>query len=135
MRFLYKGKDGGPESKVTGFWLFESKKVLSIAFLRFDEGSRESYHTHAFHALSWVIRGKLREVSRSEKTVKDFTASIKPIFTARKNFHRVFGIGERTWAITVRGPWLNEWKEYLPVEDRELILTHGRQEVDARVNP
>ena len=64
MKFLFKAKDGGPESKVTGYWLIESKRWFSIALLRFDEGSREAFHTHAFNAISWVLWGELLEYVR-----------------------------------------------------------------------
>lgn len=125
MKLFFKAKDGGSESKVTGYWLIESKKLFSIALLRFDEGSREAYHTHAFHALSWVLWGELAEHVRGEGWTW-MPASVVPIITKRNRFHRVFGVGKTTWALSFRGPWQKNWKEYLPQEDKEITLASGR---------
>lgn len=60
MRFLHYGRDGGSESKVFGFWLFEIKSLLSVVLLRFDSPSREVFHSHAFSALTWWLTGEVR---------------------------------------------------------------------------
>jgi hypothetical protein len=130
MKFFFKAKDGGPESKVTGYWLFESKRFGSIALLRFDYGSREAFHTHAFDAISWVLKGKLKERVKDEKDSIYYSPSLKPIITPRERFHRVFGMAPVTWALTFRGPWFPRWKEYIPAEDKEIVLTNGRKIVN-----
>ena len=127
MRILFKKKDGGPFSKATGYWLIEWKRAFSIVLLRFDSGSRDAYHDHAFNAISWVLSGGLLEKYRGgfEKTHK---ASITPIWTPRECFHKVFGLHDRTWVLSFRGPWVDQWREDLP--NRGIInLTHGRKEV------
>lgn len=131
MKLFHKGKDGGVESKVTGYWLIESKKLFSIALLKFDKGSREAYHTHAFNALSWVLKGELLEntLTKGEDTQKTFTPSVFPIYTPRKCFHRVFGVATTTWAFTIRGPWVDKWQEYLPKSREYINLTNGRKVV------
>ena len=137
MKWFFKGKDGGPESRVTGYWLVECKEVVSIVLLRFDEGSREAYHTHAFNALSWVLRGWLEEWTLEQEgtnqfhLVTDMKPSFKPIYTPRERMHRVFGMAEHTWVLSFRGPWVDMWKEWLPNLKKYITLTHGRQEVPA----
>ncbi len=128
MKLFFKAKDGGHESKVTGYWLIESKMFFSIVLLRFDKGSREVYHTHAFNAVSWVLKGKLLEyVKNSGKPIQCvYTPSLNCIYTPRERFHKVEGIADTTWAISFRGPWLNIWKEFLPYTNTEINLTHGR---------
>lgn len=126
MKILFKAKDGGPESLVTGYWLFESKRLGSIVLLRFDQGSREAYHTHAFNALSWVLRGKLREVLHGTEQEVNYTSSVKPILTPRARFHRVFGEARRTWVLSFRGPWVPYWREYLPSLNKYTRLSNGR---------
>ncbi len=132
MKFFHKGKDGGEESKVTGYWLIESKKFISIVLLKFDKGSREAYHTHAFNALSWVIKGELLEntLTKGEDTQKTFLPSSIPIYTPRSKFHRVFGMASSTYAISIRGPWIDKWKEYLPKSQKHITLTHGREQIN-----
>lgn len=133
MKLFYKGKDGGPESKVTGYWLIESKKFFSIALLRFDKGSRESYHNHAFHAISWVLWGALSELVLHKKWTDPqaywYKPSLFPIITPRSRFHRVFGDAPVSWALTFRGPWVDIWNEYLPSSQKHITLTHGRKEL------
>ena len=131
MKLFCKAKDGGLESKVTGYWLIESKKFFSIVLLKFDEGSREAYHTHAFDAISWVFKGQLMEhsITNNEDKTTFFNPSIMPIITPRSKFHRVFGTSKTTWALSFRGPWIDEWKEYIPASNKDITLTHGRREV------
>jgi hypothetical protein len=118
-------KDGGPESKVTGYWLFECKRLFSVALLRFDPGWREVYHSHAFNAVSWVLGpGHLRE-EHLLGFVEQHVRSPKPVFTWRSTFHRVFSEGT-TWVLTFRGPWHSTWYEYDDVAGRTTRLTHGR---------
>ena len=62
MRFLKRMPDGGPERSVTGFWLIECKSLFSICILRFNGPSRDAYHSHAFNAISWLLRGCLFEL-------------------------------------------------------------------------
>lgn len=127
MRLLSVTKDGGDESTVWAYWLIEIKSLFSIALLRFENGSRDAYHTHAFNCVSWVLSGCLIEEHRSWDVVKHFP-SIFPVFTYRSTYHKVSSVG-RTWVFTIRGPWTRQWMEFLPSEGREITLTNGRKEV------
>lgn len=129
MLFFEKRKDGGPESNVTGFWLIEIKWLFSIVLLRFTNGTREAFHNHAFHAISWVLFGKLIETRLfGEKACfSEFTPSLKPIITTRDNLHKVTSVGT-TWAITFRGPWTPTWNER--IGDSFITLTNGRKVVN-----
>lgn len=126
-RFFYKKFDGGIDSGVTGYFLIEWKKVFSIGLLHFKKGSREAYHNHAFNAVSFFIKGKVTEEMIDGKT-KEFSTSIKPKFTSRSCFHKVFAHCD-TWCLTFRGPWKDVWKEYRPKDNRLISLTHGRKEI------
>lgn len=128
-KFFCKRKDGGLESNVTGYWLVESKLLGSIVVLCFDEGSREAFHSHAFNAISWVLKGTLLEVVCSTNENVIITPSLIPIYTSRSRFHQVFGVAPKTWVISFRGPWKDTWKEYLPKLKKSITLTHGRKEI------
>lgn len=129
MKFLSKGKDGGPDSTVTGYWLIEIKRLFSIALLRFDAGSREQYHTHAFNSTSWLLSGHLREemlgYDGTTEFVTEYRPSVLPIKTFRRTFHRVFSIGT-SWVLTFRGPWSRTWFEYDPNDGLFSRLADGR---------
>lgn len=122
-------KDGGDESTVTGLFIVAIKPLFSIVLLRFDGKSREAYHTHAFNCLSWVLKGKLLEEMKDGRKYVLKPGSIFPYLTTRKDFHKVSSITDRSWILSIRGPWANTWQEHLPDEQRDRTLTHGRIEV------
>jgi hypothetical protein len=131
MRFHWGTKDGGPESHVYMYGV-ESKRFGSLLALRFEDGSREAFHSHAFNCISLVVTGCLLEqwlvgtYPTSTLMMPAHTAG-KVIRTYVDTFHQVFSLG-RTWVLTLRGPWRSSWQEYLPAEDRYVTLTHGRKE-------
>lgn len=140
MKLFRKAKDGGPKSTVTGYWLIEWKRLFSIVLLKFEDGSRDEYHSHAFNSWNWVLRGKVVEHCIQE--IPSFTGdlnaqwykrqeyepSVKPVVTRRNRFHRVISRGT-TWVFSIRGPWSKTWREYDPATDKFSTLTHGRVKV------
>jgi hypothetical protein len=99
MRILSKAKDGGLKSTVTGFWFIEIKSLFSIVLLRFDKGSREAFHSHAFNAITWFLNGNVDE-HHLDGRVLNWQGSIKPKFTPRSCFHKVFA-NETTYALSI----------------------------------
>lgn len=128
MKLFQWGKDGGKESKVWGFWFIEIKSLFSIVLLVFEPGSREAYHSHAFNAVTWFLRGKVYEDFLDGKG-RPWTPSFRPKFTPRNCFHKVTGAAKKTYALSFRGPWQKTWHEYLPNTRRHVTLTNGRQVV------
>ena len=127
MKFCKVMKDGGKESVVWGFWLFEIKSLFSIVILKFEDGSRDAYHNHAFHAFSWVLKGKLKEQHLDGGT-NFILPSWKPFITKRSCFHKVTSYGN-TYALTFRGPWTKTWEEFIPETEEFITLTNGRKRV------
>lgn len=127
MRILSWSKDGGPDSPVDGFFLIEIKSAFSIVLLRFNEGGREAFHSHAFHALTWFIRGDL--VEETLNTEYNYTnyyfyrRSLIPKLTTRSKNHRVRAYCN-SWALSIRGPWSSTWTE--DTDTHHTVLTHGR---------
>lgn len=127
MKFFKKLKDGGKESHVWGYFFVKIKNLFSVVLLRFDHGTREAYHNHAFDCVSWVVKGKLVERLLTGE-VNMYGPSLKPVVTRKNTFHQVCSKGT-TWVLSFRGPWAKTWKEYLPREQRFVTLTHGRKEL------
>lgn len=129
---LFKRKDGGPDSTVTGYWFCEFKKLFSVVLLKFEGKSREAFHNHAFTAYSWILKGHLtEEVIGAMSTIQPKTCygpSLKPIWTPRDMYHKVDSKGT-TWVLSFRGPWSDEWAEYDLKTGKERILSHGRKVV------
>ena len=128
MRRLNKAKDGGPDSPVDAYFLFEIKPLFSIALLKFNKGRRESYHNHAFNALTWFLKGAMYEEDIKGGFYK-YKRSLLPKITKRDKYHRVIA-HEDSWCFTIRGPWDKTWKEYNPTTDKEITLTNGRVVLD-----
>jgi hypothetical protein len=125
-RFFYKKPDGGKDSGVTGYFLLEWKIAFSVGILRFNKGSREAFHSHAFNAITWWLKGKVTEETLGSDWLQDFQPSLKPKITLRSKFHKIFA-HETTYALTFRGPWVDTWNEFK--NGRLIKLTHGRKEV------
>lgn len=49
--FCQWGKDGGPESKVWGLWVLRIKTLFTVVLLKFENGTRDAYHSHAFGSI------------------------------------------------------------------------------------
>lgn len=128
MKLFNRSHDGGKDSGVTGYWLVENKRLFSIVLLRFSSGSREAFHSHAFNALTWWVKGEVEEQFVDNSQSKTWKPSFKPKFTPKGNFHKI--IGKRTaWAISVRGKWDDTWQE--KKGDEVYTLTSGRVKVQS----
>ena len=125
MKIFEIAKDGGKKSHVTGFWLIEIKPLFSLVFLKFAKGTREAFHTHAFNAFTWFLKGDVTEFHKAGHNLK-WRPSILPKYTPRTCFHKVFAHSD-TYAFSIRGPWADTWKEYLPKLRKTITLTHGRR--------
>lgn len=128
MKLLGYGFDGGKKSTVKGFWLFEIKSLFSIVFLKFHKGSRENFHSHAFNAVTFFIKGNVTEHHLDGREL-NWRGSFKPKFTPRNCFHKIFA-HENTYAISFRGPWNKTWQEYSPVTKEFITLKEGREVVE-----
>jgi hypothetical protein len=127
MKFFNKSKDGGPNSPVDAYFLCEIKGLFSVALLKFNKGCREEYHTHAFNAFTWFIKGELTEEAVNGRLYQ-YKRSLKPKLTTRLKNHRVIA-SEDSWCATVRGPWSKYWEETSANKMSSKILTHGRKVV------
>lgn len=122
------GKDGGPDSVVDG-WLFEIKSLFSVGILRFNDGSREAFHSHAFNCVSWVLKGALFERFLDPRRGAYIHRPGKTIVTRRDDIHKVSSHGT-TYVLTVRGPWKKTWVDVTEVKNTDIwaidTLSHGR---------
>lgn len=124
MKLFSVSYDGGKDSGVTGYWLIEWKKVVSIVLLKFNPNHRENFHSHAFNAFTWWVKGTAVE-ELEDGTLLKWTPSLLPKFTPRSNMHKIH-VKSTTWAFSVRGPWQDVWREKTP-SGTEIRMTHGRK--------
>lgn len=127
MRFMQTAPDGGKDSGVTGFFIIEIKSLFSIVLLKFLPNQRDNYHSHAFHALTWFIKGLGYEDRIDRSYIRVLCPSLRPKYTPRKNTHKV-NVIDPLYAISFRGPWKDTWQEVRP-DGSTITLTHGQKEV------
>lgn len=125
-RFFYVKPDGGLDSGVTGYFLIEWKLFFSIGILHFRNGTREAFHSHAFNAITFWLKGRVTEIKYNGAS-KDFSAGFKPKYTPRTNWHKIHA-HEDVYALTFRGPWVDVWYEFK--NGKTVTLTHGRKVVN-----
>ena len=128
INFMCKKKDGGPDSPVDAYFLIELKGLFTIALLRFDKGTREAYHTHAFNAFTWFLLGSLWEQDIDSSTIQ-YKRAWRPKNTPRVKWHRITA-AQTSWCLTIRGPWAYSWKEYDPKTETITTFTSGRKVLD-----
>ena len=87
-------------------------------------GARESFHSHAFNAVTWWLTGSVMEIVYGDRNYR-FKPSWIPKITKRDRVHRVYA-HETTWALTFRGPWSDTWFE-IDKNKNKTTLTHGRK--------
>lgn len=128
MRLFQWAKDGGPESNVDGFFIIEIKWLFSIVLLRFEGKSRANFHSHAFHAWTWLLSGNMTEIFYRHFWPRMYRRSLLPKLTRRKDIHKVNAHGV-AWCISLRGPWQKTWWEVDPDTDEVIVLGNGRTEL------
>ena len=130
MKFFTWCKDGGPDSTVDAFIIIEIKSLFSIMLLKFNPGTHENYHSHAFNAITWWLKGIAFECSKpSLETDMDavpWHASLIPKYTPRSKIHKIVTYGT-VWALTFRGPWAETWHEVSVTGTYRWTLGHGRK--------
>lgn len=124
MKLFAKAADGGKHSGVTGYFLVEIKSAFSIVLLHFEKGTREAFHEHAFNAVTLWLWGRIVEHILGGIDREFCAGDVK--FTPRSCFHKIEAL-ESSWALSIRGPWLDRWREWRG--DHFVTLTHGRKEV------
>lgn len=129
-QFFSKAKDGGPQSPVDAYFLIEIKGLFTIALLKFNQGAREQFHTHAFNALTWFLCGEMDEASYDGQ-LRRYRRSLIPKFTPRDKNHRVIACVD-SWCLTVRGPWCSTWTEHDRGRGLVTTFSDGRLVVDTK---
>ena len=127
MLFFNKRKDGGSKSNVDGYFLIELKSLFSVAVLKFNEGAREEFHSHAFDALTWFVKGDLTEED-VDGSLYTYRKSFIPKLTPKNKVHRVIA-NKDSWCFTLRGKWVEKWFEITSDKKIKVNFTHGRKVV------
>lgn len=106
-----------------GWWIIEIKWLFSIVILQFTPGCRENFHTQPFNSLTWWMSEAEEHTPNSKKSLKPGWI---PTYTPRDKLHRI-NTETTTWAISIRGKWVDTLKEYNENTKTTIEYSHHRK--------
>ena len=107
------------------FTIIEIKYVGGIIVNIFNTENQDRFHSHAFHALSWMIKGHYYEdVIVDNETVTKLIE--KSRFIPRNYIHKITKSSPNAMSVTFEGPWESTWNEYFD-NGRVKTYTWGRR--------
>jgi hypothetical protein len=104
------------------FTIFELKYVGGIIINVFNTENQDRFHSHAFHALSWMVHGHYFEdviVDSGHIVTKKIE---KSRFIPRNYIHKITKSSKNAVSVTFEGPWGGTWDEYF---DNGRVKTYG----------
>tara|TARA_E500000081_G_scaffold154575_1_gene191916 strand:- start:637 stop:1098 length:462 start_codon:yes stop_codon:yes gene_type:complete len=125
------------EGSVTQFTLFECKELFSIIFYKWNTIDQVRFHTHAFPAYAFLLRGFYHEkvlTEDGEVVDKVVNQLFKPRFLARNYCHSIGYAKPSTMTMVLVGRWSKQWKEYFPDTNTWITYEWGRKKVSKKVS-
>lgn len=101
------------EQLVSELTILEYKKWFSLKLFHFHktEGSQDRFHTHAFNAYSFLIKGDYtEEVIENDKIVKLKRSRKRVLFIPKDTYHRITK-SNGCYTVLLTGSWGNKFKE------------------------
>ena len=111
--FMKKKRIDLGEQSVTELTILEYKKWFSIKLFNFhkSEGVQDRFHTHAFNAYSFLLKGDYtEEVLEDNKIVKCLRRRSKVLFIPKDSYHRITR-SKGCVTLLITGPWGETFKE------------------------
>lgn len=122
------------EQLVSEHTLLEWKPLFSIKLFYFhpSTGVQDRFHTHAFNAVSFLLKGSyIEEVIKDGYVVRMNRNRRRMLCIPAGQYHRITrSLGRRTLLIT--GPWGDTFKELRHVEGnqfQEVLVGEGRVDI------
>lgn len=94
------------------FTIIEIKYLGGIIVNIFNTRNQDRFHSHAFNAWSWMIKGHYYEdviVDGKEIVTKKIE---KSRYIPRNHIHKITKSSHNAMSITFEGPWESVWNEY-----------------------
>ncbi len=120
------------KGSVSQFTLFECKQLFSIIFYKWNTVDQIRFHTHAFPAFAFLLKGFYNEkVLTSEGKIIDKTVNqlFKPRFLARNYCHCIGYAKPNTRTLVITGRWSKQWKEYFHDTGTWVTYEWGRKKI------
>ncbi len=124
------------EQTVSELTILEWKPLFSLKLFHFHEtdGCQDRFHTHAFNAFSFLLKGDYTEEVICNGVIMRRRRSHKRLLFIPKNqYHRITR-SKGCWTLLLTGPWGSEFKE-LRHEQGNMYreVTCGEHRVDKHV--
>lgn len=111
--FMKKKKIDLGDQSVTELTILEYKKLFSIKLFKFHKssGKQDRFHTHAFNALSFLIKGDYtEEIIKDNKIMKCRRNRSRILYIPKDSYHRITK-SDSCYTLLLTGPWGGEFKE------------------------
>lgn len=120
------------EGSVTQYIIFENKHFLSLIFYRWNTVNQTRFHTHAFSAVAFLLKGWYWEkIKIDEHTVDNFVnVPLVPRYLPKQYCHAIGYSKPGTITMVITGPWDKTWQEYFPDSDEWVTYTWGRKKIE-----
>ncbi len=124
------------EGSVTQYTLFEHKRLFSIIFYKWNTINQIRFHTHAFAAVAFLLKGWYWEKVRYNGIVMTNFVNVPliPRFLPRNYCHAIENSKPGTMTMVITGPWQKTWWEFFPDTDRWVEYSWGRKKIQSVKN-
>lgn len=112
--FLRKKRVELGDGYIIAYTIFEHKYLFSIILYHWKTIRQNRFHSHAFPAVAFLLRGEYKEevYRRGEIIQKTVNQWLKPRYLPRNYTHRILEAKPKTWTVVFTGPWIKHWYEY-----------------------
>lgn len=135
--FLRKKRVELGDGYIIAYTLFEHKYLFSIIVYHWKTIKQNRFHSHAFPAVAFLLRGEYEEevYSRGNIIKKTVNQWLKPRWLPRNYTHRILAAKPKTWTVVFTGPWIKHWYEYFDDTKTWVKYAWGRKVVEKSQTP
>lgn len=122
---------------VTQYIIFENKYLFSLIFYRWDTIDQVRFHTHAFPAIAFLLKGWYWEkvLFNGIEMTNFVNVPLVPRYLPRNYTHAIGNAKPGSLTMVIAGPWQKYWWEFFPDTKKWVQYTWGRKVVDKDAKP
>lgn len=110
-KILHYDKTSLGIGNIKRFTIIEFKLIGGIIINIFNTKDQDRFHSHAFNAYSWMIKGYYDEEFIDDCGNHTFQTIIKSRFIPKEYIHKIRESSKNCISVTLEGPWDNKWLE------------------------
>ncbi len=119
---------------VTQYILIENKHFFSIIFYKWNTISQSRFHSHAFNAVAFLIKGFYWEKIIFDESCTEvdnvINVPLVPRFLPKNYIHSIGYSKPNTITMLISGKWDENWHEYFPDSKKWVRYGWGRVVID-----